>query len=57
MVRKRRGDVRMYDEKWRYGQRGEKVFAYWGVWEGARLREMALTAFAYPDAVEFICHR
>jgi hypothetical protein len=57
MVRKRRGDVSMYDEKWRYGQRGEKVFAYWGVWEGARLREMALTAFAYPDAVEFICHR
>jgi hypothetical protein len=37
------------------GQTEDKVFAYWGVWEGARLREKALTAFAYPDAVEFVC--
>jgi hypothetical protein len=32
----------MYDEKRRYGRGEEKVFAYWGVWEGARMEEKVL---------------
>jgi len=42
VVRKRKGDVRMYDEKWRHGQREEKVFAYWGVWEGSETAKKGL---------------
>jgi hypothetical protein len=32
----------MYDEKRRHGRGEEKVFAYRGVWEGARMEEKVL---------------